>query len=90
MQFSVVTLPNEPWEALVARWRALDEQGWDAVYIADHLGNPYKPEQPWLDAWSCLGDQESFELSRQLRSHLDREQHRLEDDRSGRSRSHRG
>ena len=55
MKFSVITLPNEPWEALAARWRSLDEQGWDAVYIADHLGNPYRPEQPWLDAWSCLG-----------------------------------
>ena len=55
MKFAVITLPNEPWRELEARWRALDEQGWDAVYIADHLGNPYKPEQPWLDAWSCLG-----------------------------------
>ena len=55
MKFSVVTLPHEPWAELVARWRSLDEQGWDAVYVADHLGNPYRPEQPWLDAWSCLG-----------------------------------
>jgi alkanesulfonate monooxygenase SsuD/methylene tetrahydromethanopterin reductase-like flavin-dependent oxidoreductase (luciferase family) len=55
VRFGVLTLPNEPWQALVARWRALDEQGWDAVYVADHLGNPYQPEQPWLDAWSCLG-----------------------------------
>lgn len=55
MKFSVITLPNQPWDALAASWRSLDEQGWDAVYIADHLGNPYRPEQPWLDAWSCLG-----------------------------------
>jgi len=55
MRFGAITLPNEPWDALADRWRALDEQGWDAVYVADHLGNPYAPEQPWLDAWSCLG-----------------------------------
>ena len=54
MRFSVVTLPNEPWGALTSRWRELDEQGWDAVYVADHLGNPYMPEQPWLDGWVCL------------------------------------
>ena len=54
MRFSVVTLPNEPWGALTSRWRELDEQGWDAVYVADHLGNPYAPEQPWLDGWVCL------------------------------------
>jgi alkanesulfonate monooxygenase SsuD/methylene tetrahydromethanopterin reductase-like flavin-dependent oxidoreductase (luciferase family) len=55
VKFSVITLPNQPWETLAASWRSLDEQGWDAVYVADHLGNPYRPEQPWLDAWSCLG-----------------------------------
>ena len=38
--------------ALAARWRALDEQGWDAVYVADHLGNPYRPRQPWFDGWA--------------------------------------
>jgi alkanesulfonate monooxygenase SsuD/methylene tetrahydromethanopterin reductase-like flavin-dependent oxidoreductase (luciferase family) len=55
MRFGVITLPNERWADLAARWRALDEQGWDDVYVADHLGNPYAPEQPWLDAWTCLG-----------------------------------
>jgi alkanesulfonate monooxygenase SsuD/methylene tetrahydromethanopterin reductase-like flavin-dependent oxidoreductase (luciferase family) len=55
VRFGVLTLPNEPWAALTARWRSLDEGGWDAVYVADHLGNPYQPSQPWLDAWSCLG-----------------------------------
>jgi alkanesulfonate monooxygenase SsuD/methylene tetrahydromethanopterin reductase-like flavin-dependent oxidoreductase (luciferase family) len=55
MRFGILTLPNEPWDGLVARWRALDEQGWDAVYVADHLGNPYQPSQPWFDGWTCLG-----------------------------------
>jgi alkanesulfonate monooxygenase SsuD/methylene tetrahydromethanopterin reductase-like flavin-dependent oxidoreductase (luciferase family) len=55
MRFGALTLPNRPWAELVRQWRALDEQGWDAVYVADHLANPYLPEQPWLDAWTCLG-----------------------------------
>jgi len=53
MRFGVITLPNEPWDALVARWRALDEQGWDAIYVADQLANPWRPEQPWFDGWAC-------------------------------------
>ena len=54
VRFGVITLPNEPWDVLVARGRALDEQGWDAIYVADHLGNPYQPAQPWFDGWACL------------------------------------
>jgi alkanesulfonate monooxygenase SsuD/methylene tetrahydromethanopterin reductase-like flavin-dependent oxidoreductase (luciferase family) len=54
MKFSVATLPNEPWEALEARWRALDEQGWDAIYVPDQLANPWRPEQPWFDGWACV------------------------------------
>jgi alkanesulfonate monooxygenase SsuD/methylene tetrahydromethanopterin reductase-like flavin-dependent oxidoreductase (luciferase family) len=53
MRFGVLTLPNEPWEALEARWRELDEQGWDAVYVADQLANPWRPEQAWFDGWAC-------------------------------------
>lgn len=55
MRFGTLTLPNRPWEELLRQWRALDEQGWDAVYVADHLANPYIPGQPWLDGWTCLG-----------------------------------
>ena len=55
MRFGVLTLPNRPWRALVQTWRALDADGWDAVYVADQLANPYRPGEPWLDAWACLG-----------------------------------
>jgi alkanesulfonate monooxygenase SsuD/methylene tetrahydromethanopterin reductase-like flavin-dependent oxidoreductase (luciferase family) len=54
VRFGVLTLPNEPWPQLEARWRELDEQGWDAVYVADQLANPWRPEQPWFDGWACL------------------------------------
>ena len=53
MRFSAVTLPNESWPALTSRWRELDEQGWDAIYVADQLANPWHPEQPWFDGWAC-------------------------------------
>jgi alkanesulfonate monooxygenase SsuD/methylene tetrahydromethanopterin reductase-like flavin-dependent oxidoreductase (luciferase family) len=54
VRFGVLTLPNEPWEALVGRWGALEEQGWDAIYVADQLANPFRPEQPWFDGWACV------------------------------------
>jgi alkanesulfonate monooxygenase SsuD/methylene tetrahydromethanopterin reductase-like flavin-dependent oxidoreductase (luciferase family) len=54
MRFGLLTVPNRPWSDLVAGWREQDEQGWDAVYVADQLGNPYRPEQPWLEGWACL------------------------------------
>ena len=55
MTFGVLTLPNRPWAELLATWQALDEAGWDAVYVADQFANPFRPEQPWFDAWACLG-----------------------------------
>lgn len=55
MRFGVLTLPNRPWEELLAAWHDLDEAGWDAVYVADHLANPYRRGQSWFDAWTCLG-----------------------------------
>jgi alkanesulfonate monooxygenase SsuD/methylene tetrahydromethanopterin reductase-like flavin-dependent oxidoreductase (luciferase family) len=54
VRFSVATLPNRPWAELAAQWQALDAQGWDAIYVSDHLGNPYRADAPWRDAWTCL------------------------------------
>lgn len=54
MRFAVTTLPNRPWDELAAEWQALDEQGWDAIYVSDHLGNPFRADAAWLDAWTCL------------------------------------
>jgi alkanesulfonate monooxygenase SsuD/methylene tetrahydromethanopterin reductase-like flavin-dependent oxidoreductase (luciferase family) len=54
VRFGVLTLPNEPWDALVDRWRSLDEQGWDAIYVADHLANPFRPAERWSEAWACV------------------------------------
>ena len=54
MRFGILTLPNRPWAELAAGWREHDEQGWDAVYVADQLANPWRPEQPWFDGWACV------------------------------------
>ena len=54
MRLGAITLPNAPWPELVERWGRLDELGVQTVWVADHLGNPYRPEQPWHEAWACL------------------------------------
>ena len=54
MRFSAITLPSRPWDELVEQWRTLDGLGLETIWVADHLANPYTPERPWLEAWSCL------------------------------------
>ena len=48
-------LPNQPWPDLVETWRTLDAlPGVESVWVADHLANPYRREQPWFESWTCL------------------------------------
>jgi alkanesulfonate monooxygenase SsuD/methylene tetrahydromethanopterin reductase-like flavin-dependent oxidoreductase (luciferase family) len=55
VRFGVAVLPNQPWPELVATWRTLDAlQGVESVWVADHLANPYRREQPWFESWTCL------------------------------------
>jgi alkanesulfonate monooxygenase SsuD/methylene tetrahydromethanopterin reductase-like flavin-dependent oxidoreductase (luciferase family) len=54
MRFGVLTLPTASWSEQVARWRYLDELGFDAIYLADGLAHPRDPSQPWFDGWVCL------------------------------------
>lgn len=55
MRFGVAVLPNRPWDELLETWRSLDAlSGVESVWVADHLANPYRREQPWFDAWTCL------------------------------------
>lgn len=55
MRFGVAVLPNQPWPEIVETWRTLDAlPGVESVWVADQLANPYRREQPWFEAWSCL------------------------------------
>jgi alkanesulfonate monooxygenase SsuD/methylene tetrahydromethanopterin reductase-like flavin-dependent oxidoreductase (luciferase family) len=55
VRFGVAVLPNQPWPDLVETWRTLDAlPGVESVWVADQLANPYRREQPWFEAWSCL------------------------------------
>ncbi len=53
-RFGVLVLPNEPWSALVARWRRLEDGGVDSIWSCDHFTNPHAPGQPWFEGWTGL------------------------------------
>jgi Coenzyme F420-dependent N5,N10-methylene tetrahydromethanopterin reductase and related flavin-dependent oxidoreductases len=56
LKFGAITLQTAPYEELVRRWRTLESlTKIDTVWVADHLGNPYRPEQHWYEAWTLLG-----------------------------------
>jgi len=55
VRFGVLLLPNRSWPELTDAWRSLDGLSrLDSVWVADHLANPYRREQPWFDGWTCL------------------------------------
>jgi alkanesulfonate monooxygenase SsuD/methylene tetrahydromethanopterin reductase-like flavin-dependent oxidoreductase (luciferase family) len=55
VRFGVAVLPSQPWPDLVETWRTLDAlRGVESVWVADHLANPYRREQPWFEGWTCL------------------------------------
>ncbi|GAB1510536.1 LLM class flavin-dependent oxidoreductase [Actinophytocola sp. KF-1] len=47
-------IPGVSWRELLVHARRLEDMGVAAVWVDDHLLNPARPEQPWLDAWSVL------------------------------------
>ncbi len=53
-RFGALTLPNEPWPDLVARWQRLEDGGLDSVWSCDHFTNPHRPGAPWFEGWAGL------------------------------------
>ncbi|NKQ51654.1 LLM class flavin-dependent oxidoreductase [Amycolatopsis sp. K13G38] len=54
MSVHALLIPNAAWPELLERARRLEDLGVATVWVDDHLLNPAKPAQPWLDAWSVL------------------------------------
>jgi alkanesulfonate monooxygenase SsuD/methylene tetrahydromethanopterin reductase-like flavin-dependent oxidoreductase (luciferase family) len=54
LRFQVLTLPNAPWDELLARFRYVEELGFDLVTTADHFVDWTNPAVPWLEAWTLL------------------------------------
>lgn len=53
-RFGVIVMQDAPADELLARFRRIEELGFDQAYIADHIGDFRAPTGPFLDGWSLL------------------------------------
>lgn len=54
LRFQVLTLPNTDWIEALARFKLIEDLGFDVVATADHLVDWTNPPSPWLEAWTLL------------------------------------
>lgn len=55
IRFGIIpSLHNIPWEEIVRRWQHVEELGFDSAWVGDHLYNPFRSTDPFLDGWSLL------------------------------------
>lgn len=55
MRTGLFLLQDAPWDVLRERALRADEMGFDSIWVADHLVEPYNPTAPWSEAWTLLG-----------------------------------
>jgi alkanesulfonate monooxygenase SsuD/methylene tetrahydromethanopterin reductase-like flavin-dependent oxidoreductase (luciferase family) len=55
MRVGILLLQDVPWKTLRERALRADELGFDTIWVADHVVNPYDPLKDWLEAWTALG-----------------------------------
>jgi alkanesulfonate monooxygenase SsuD/methylene tetrahydromethanopterin reductase-like flavin-dependent oxidoreductase (luciferase family) len=53
-RFGVMLMQDAPAAELLARFRRVEELGFDQAYIADHIGDFRALDAPFLDGWSVL------------------------------------
>jgi alkanesulfonate monooxygenase SsuD/methylene tetrahydromethanopterin reductase-like flavin-dependent oxidoreductase (luciferase family) len=54
LRFHVLSLPNVPWDEMVARFQRMEELGIDVGVVADHLVDWTNPPSPWFESWTLL------------------------------------
>lgn len=52
LKFYAITLPNVPWNELLARYQRFEALGFDIAGIADHFVDWSHPPSPWFEAWT--------------------------------------
>lgn len=55
MRTGMFLLQDVPWDVLRERALRADDMGFDSIWVADHLVEPYNPSAPWSEAWTLLG-----------------------------------
>ena len=54
LRFQVIALPNAPWDEVLARFKYVEDLGFDLVTTGDHFVDWNNPSLPWLEAWTVL------------------------------------
>ncbi|MFF0771374.1 LLM class flavin-dependent oxidoreductase [Nonomuraea wenchangensis] len=54
LAFGVLLVPKVSWPVLRENAEQAERLGFDSVWIDDHLANPARPGQDWLEAWTTL------------------------------------
>jgi alkanesulfonate monooxygenase SsuD/methylene tetrahydromethanopterin reductase-like flavin-dependent oxidoreductase (luciferase family) len=54
IRFGIMVLQNLPYAEMVAHCQLVEALGFDAVWIGDHLVDPYVPAGYWFEAWTLL------------------------------------
>jgi alkanesulfonate monooxygenase SsuD/methylene tetrahydromethanopterin reductase-like flavin-dependent oxidoreductase (luciferase family) len=54
LTFGIQTMLEQPWAGLVADWQEYEADGWDSLWIPDHLMPPSGKPGPFLEAWVTL------------------------------------
>jgi alkanesulfonate monooxygenase SsuD/methylene tetrahydromethanopterin reductase-like flavin-dependent oxidoreductase (luciferase family) len=52
--FGMQTMLADPWDVILARWQQYEADGWDSLWLPDHLIPPSGNPGPFLEAWSAL------------------------------------
>ncbi|MCP4327980.1 MAG: LLM class flavin-dependent oxidoreductase [Alphaproteobacteria bacterium] len=52
LKFYAMTLPNVPWDELLARYKSFEDLGFDIAGVADHFVDWSNPPSPWFEAWT--------------------------------------
>ena len=54
VRFHVLIIPTVSWPELLRRARQVEQLGFDALALPDHLVDWTNPPAPWYDAWTAL------------------------------------
>ena len=54
LRFGILTIQYQPWSTMIEQWKYIKALGFDSIWIADHLVDPFSPEVEWFDGWRLL------------------------------------
>lgn len=54
LRFQVLILPNLPWDALLGRFKHVEDLGFDLAVTADTFTDFLSPSSPWFELWTVL------------------------------------